>query len=306
MRIPSYVQRVRDGLIHPNARLEIVSETPAIVVGDAHWGFGQIVAAELVEKLIPKARAVGIAAGTLRHGGHLGRLGEFAEMFADAGLASWITANTHGSGQRVAPPGGKQPRLGTNPLCMGAPGGAEGSFILDFGTSATAEGKVRVKQIAGQPVPDGWLLDSEGRPTNDPNALYASPPGSIRPLGGDQAYKGFGLAFMIEAFCSGLSGGPAVFPNPPPPLGNCALFIALDPGKFFGHDHWLRELRQVEQYIRNTPTVRDGDGITLPGDPERRVLGQRRQAGVPLDEGNWKALVSLAKELGVTPPDVGV
>jgi uncharacterized oxidoreductase len=82
--------------------------------------------------------------------------------------------------------------------------------VLDFGTSATAEGKVRVKKIAGQMCPDGWLLDNAGQPTNDPNTLYGEPPGTIRPMGGDQAYKGFGLAMIVEIFAGALSGGVTI------------------------------------------------------------------------------------------------
>jgi uncharacterized oxidoreductase len=96
------------------------------------------------------------------------------------------------------------------------PGGAAGPFILDFGTSATAEGKVRVKRIAGQSVPLGWILDADGHPTTDPSKLYGDPPGSILPMGGDQAYKGFGLAFMIEMLAGGLSGGKCSHPGAPP------------------------------------------------------------------------------------------
>ena len=95
-------------------------------------------------------------------------------------------ANTDGAAQRVAPVGGKRPRLGTNPLCIGVPGGKDGPFILDFGTSATAEGKVRVKRIAGDEVPPGWILDPDGHPTTDPNQLYGEPPGTILPMGGDR------------------------------------------------------------------------------------------------------------------------
>src|SRR3569832_2672014 len=141
-------------------------------------------------------------------------------MAAAQKMAAIVCANTHGAAPRVAPVGGKRPRLGTNPLCIGMPGGKEGPFVMDFGTSATAEGKVRVKKIAGQPVPLGWILDPDGKPTTDPNQLYGDPPGTILPMGGDQAYKGFGLAFMIELLAGGLSGGPCAFPNPPAPVGN--------------------------------------------------------------------------------------
>src|SRR5690606_32765416 len=127
-------------------------------------------------RLIEKARQHGIGLGTLRCASHVGRLGEYCELAAAQGMASIAMCNTHGAARRVAPPGGRSPRLGTNPIAMGAPCG-DAPLILDFSTSATAEGKVRVKKIAGELCPDGWLVDNQGRPTNDPNTLYGDPPG---------------------------------------------------------------------------------------------------------------------------------
>lgn len=304
MRIPFYLQNVKSGRLHAGARLTIVRETPSVLVADGGWGFGQVLARDLTNRLIAKAANTGIACGSLRHSAHIGRLGEYAEMAAAQQMASIIVANTHGGAPRVAPVGGKRPRLGTNPLCMGMPRAEGGPFVLDFGTSATAEGKVRVKHIAGQPVPPGWLLDPDGQPTTNPAVLYGDPPGTILPMGGDQAYKGFGLAFLIEMFCGGLSGGPCVGPNPPPPLGNEALFILLDPRLFSGVEHLLKEVAGLEEYVRSVPLIDGVKEVTLPGDPERRVLAERSVRGIPLDDGNWQALVKLAGELQVSVPHV--
>lgn len=302
MRIPFYLTRLKQGALVSGARLTVVKETPAAIVGDGHWGFGQVLAQELVRRLMAKAEQIGIACGTLRRSAHIGRLGEYAETAAAQGFASIICANTHGAAQRVAPVGGKRPRLGTNPLCIGVAGGSQGPCILDFGTSATAEGKVRVMQIAGQQVPPGWLLDPEGKPTTDPNQLYGDPAGSILPMGGDQAYKGFGLAYMIELLCGGFSGGPVVHPNPPRPMGNCAFFIVLDPRQFAGSEHLIQQTLQLEDFVRGTPLIEGCKEITLPGDPERRTLAERQQKGIPLDDGNWTALSNLAGELNVAVP----
>ena len=199
MRVPSYLDAFHKGEVVADAPLTALRSSPSIFVGDGNWGFGQTQAQRLTKRLIEMARETGLAVGTLVRHEPRGALGEYCEMAADAGLVSIMMVNTHGNARRVAPPGGKSPRLGTNPLAIGAPAPG-GAMILDFGTSATAEGKVRVKRIAGQLCPDGWLLDCNGQPTNDPNSLYASPPGTIRPVGGDQAYKGFGLGLMVEIF----------------------------------------------------------------------------------------------------------
>ena len=302
MRIPFYVKQVQEGRLKSGSNLAVVHETPGTLIGDGSWGFGQVLSQQLMERLIDKAAQVGIASGTLRQSAHIGRLGEYAEMATARGMAAIICANTHGAAQRVAPVGGKRPRLGTNPLCVGMPGGKDGPFVLDFGTSATAEGKVRVKKIGGQPVPLGWILDPDGNPTTDPNQLYGDPPGTILPMGGDQAYKGFGLAFMVEMLCGALSGGQCSYPNPPPPIGNCAFFIVIDPRHYAGYEHLQQEVASLEEYVRSVPLIEGASGVMLPGDPERLTLAKRLADGIPIDEGNWKALLALAQELKVAVP----
>lgn len=302
MRAPFYIGKVQDGSLNPNARLTIEKESPASICADGGWGLGQVLAQDLMQRLIAKCEVSAIACGTLRRTAHIGRLGEYAEMAAARGFTSMIIANTHGSGQRVAPVGGKRPRLGTNPICLGMPGGTNGPFIFDIGTSATAEGKVRVKKIAGVPIPSGWCLDPEGNPTTDPNQLYGDPPGTILPLGGDQAYKGFGLAFMIDMLSGGLSGGQCPFPSPPPPMGNCCVFWVINPDFFGGSSHMLSEVNKLEAYVRGVPLIDGVKEIYLPGDPERKTMADRQANGIPLDDGNWKALVDMAEKLGVAVP----
>lgn len=304
MRLPQYVEAVRTGEIRPGARLSIAHETPAMIVGDGGWGFGQVLARDLTDRLIEKARDVGVGSGTLRNSSHIGRLGEYAERAAEAGMVSLVLANTHGGAQRVAPVGGVRPRLGTNPLCMGCPGGKDGPFVLDFGTSVTAEGKVRVAKIAGRPVPEGWLLDPDGNPTTDPGVLYGDPPGTILPMGGTQAYKGFGLAFLIELFCSGLAGAPCASEKPTGPKGNAAFFLVLAPEHAAGASHLFDQARCLEEYVRGVPRRADVNEVTLPGDPERRAVAARRERGIEFDEGNWSALLKLAGSLGVSVPEV--
>ncbi|HEV3022776.1 MAG TPA: Ldh family oxidoreductase, partial [Pirellulales bacterium] len=301
MRIPYYLDAVAKGEVVPGAEFKVVRETATNLVADGGWGFGQTQARRLMEHLAAKARSAGTAVGTLIHAGHIGRLGEFCEQAAAAGLVSMIMVNTHGVARRVAPPGGKAPRLGTNPVAFGVPNGEE-PLVLDFGTSATAEGKVRVKKIAGQTCPDGWLFDAEGRPTNDPNALYANPPGTIAPMGGPQAYKGFGLGLIVEIFAGALSGGVTIRETPVNPNGNCVFMLALDPDNLGGAAHFTAEVTQLVAFMRSCPRVEGCDEIQLPGDPERRVLAKRQASGIDFDDGNWLHLTALAKKLGVSVP----
>lgn len=298
MRIPFYLDTLAKGEVVPGAPFTSLRDSDAVLVADGHWGFGQTQTRRLLERLVPKAQHMGVAVGTLIHCGHIGRLGEYCELAAEANLVSMLMANTHGHSRRVAPPGGKAPRLGTNPLAFGIPHGKT-PLILDFGTSATAEGKVRVLKIAGKQCPDGWLLDADGRPTNDPNVLYADPPGTILPMGGTQAYKGFGLALMVEIFAGALSAGVTVRERPINQNGNCVFMQLLDPARLGGADHFAAEVCQLVDFVRSTPRIHPQQEILLPGDPERRALAHRQQHGIPLDEANWAQLVALAGRLGV-------
>lgn len=301
MRIPSYIDRLADRTVRAGAPLQILKESPTHLVCDGQWGFGQVLAEELTLRLCEMAKQSGHAIGTLHSAGHIGRLGEYCEMAAKQNLVSLIMVNTHGSARRIAPPGGKAPRLGTNPLALGAPHG-DSPVILDFSTSVTAEGKVRVKRISGELCPDGWLLDSEGRPTNDPNSLYGNPPGSILPMGGAQAYKGFGLALMVDIFAGAITGAYCAREKPVSPIGNAVFMMILDPAHFGGAEHFKQEVELLVETVRNTPRIEGVEKITLPGDPERANLERMSREGVEIDDENWAALAACALKLGVAIP----
>jgi hydroxycarboxylate dehydrogenase B len=301
MRVPYYVQAIKDGEVVPGVELTILEEGPSRVVADGNWGLGQVQAMRLIRLLSGKAHESGLGLGTMTHSGHIGRLGEYCEKAAADGLVSMLMVNSHGGAVRVAPPGGKAPRLSTNPLAIGVPHG-DASLVLDFSTSATAEGKVRVKKIAGQACPEGWLIDNEGRPTCDPNTLYGNPPGAILPMGGAQAYKGFGLGLMIEILTGALSGGNCAKTVPYPKKGNCVFMLLIDPVRFGGADHFQSEVSQLTDYVKSCPRVEGVDEIILPGDPERRLAAQRRETGIFLDDENWNALVALARKLNLSVP----
>ena len=304
MRIPQYVGFLERGEYVPDAELKVDHETSALIVCDGQWGLGQVQAHRLLERIFPKAAALGLAAGSMRNCGHIGRLGEYAERAAAAGMILLATVNNDGAGQRVAPPGGREPRLGTNPLCVGVPTvSAEEPIVLDFGTSVAAEGKVRVHHISGRPVPDGWLLDSLGRPTNDPAVLYQSPVGSILPMGGQQSYKGFGLAVVLDLLAGGLSGGQCSHPEAALARGNNVFFLLIAPALFTGAERLRRQAADLADYVRATPRADGVESILLPGDPERATLGLRTSQGIPLEPNHWHMLVELGRKLDVLSPD---
>ena len=304
LRLTQYVEFLKNGDYKAGVDLIVESEAPGVVVVDGQWGFGQVQAHRMLDLILVKARSLGLAAGSGRNFGHIGRLGEYAERAAAEGLILIATVNNGGAGQRVAPPGGLEPRLGTNPLCAAVPTASD-PIVLDFGTSVAAEGKVRVHYQGGRkPVPEGWLLDHEGKPTTDPAVLYEAPTGSILPMGGAQAYKGFGLALVLDMLAGGLSGGRSAHPGPSPSKGNNALFLALDPDRFAGLDALVRESTGVAHYVRATPRQEGVAAILLPGDPERLMLEYRSIEGIPLGDEPWGRLVALAGTLGVDVPDL--
>jgi uncharacterized oxidoreductase len=187
---------------------------------------------------------------------------------------------------------------------MGVPVDAHDPVILDFGTSVVAEGKVRSHNVAGTTVPLGWVLDPDGLPTTDPGVLYRTPPGSILPMGGEQAYKGFGLAFLLDLLSGGLSGGKCSYPDAGPARGNNVLFILLDPSRFSGADALGAQASRLCDFVRATPRRAGVETILLPGDPERAAFERRSRDGIPLPQGHWDLLVAIARKLGVEPPAV--
>jgi uncharacterized oxidoreductase len=302
MRVPQYIGFLKDGKYHADAPFTVLNETPAVLAADGGWGLGQVQAYRLLEQLKQKAKALGVASGSLRNCGHIGRLGEYAEAAAEERLALFAAVNSHGAGRRVSPPGGTEGRISTNPICIGVPTDTD-PVILDFGTSTAAEGKVRVHFQKGEPVPEGWLIDHEGKPTTNPAVLYHEPRGSITPFGGLQAYKGFGLGLLLDMLCGGLSGGRCSNPDDPMAgIGNAVVFTLFDPAAFGGINHFLNQATGLSQFIRGCPTV-PGAAITLPGDPERRTKSERKQSGISIPDGTWKLLADTASQLGVPVPN---
>jgi uncharacterized oxidoreductase len=153
-----------------------------------------------------------------------------------------------------------------------------------------------------EPVPDGWLTDHEGKPTNNPAVLYTDPRGSILPFGGPQAYKGFGLGLLLDLFAGGLSGGRCSNPGDPMAgIGNAVVFVVFNPAAFGGTNHFLGQSDGLTQFVRSCPTA-PGQTITLPGDPERRTKAQRLKTGIEISDGTWKLITETATQLGVALP----
>jgi uncharacterized oxidoreductase len=302
IRVLQYINFLREGKLRCNVPLTVLNETPALLALDGNWGLGQVQAYRTLERLLPKAKTLGISVASLKQCGHIGRLGEYAEWAATHEMALFATVNSHGSGQRVAPPGGTEGRISTNPLCLGAPTPTE-PLVLDIGTSACAEGKVRVSFQKGEKIPEGWIIDSKGQPCSDPSVLYTEPRGTILPFGGPQAYKGFGLGLLLDVLAGGLSGGNCTAPEfPMPGVGNCVLMMLFDPKQFNGYNHFMNQSGKLTEYVRSSPCAEGVEKITLPGDPERSFKEKRLRDGIAVADGTWQLLLKLADELQVSKP----
>jgi uncharacterized oxidoreductase len=162
---------------------------------------------------------------------------------------------------------------------------------------------VRVAYQKGEPIPEGWIINSAGQPTTNPADLYTDPPGSLLPFGGPQAYKGFGLGFMMDLLAGSLSGGECSRPDRPMPgVGNAVVFALWNINAFGGRDSFMNSAGSLAEFVRQTPRAEGVSEITLPGDPERLMLAKRQRDGIPIPDGTWLQIAKLAQELGVPLP----
>lgn len=294
--IPTYIERVKKGHIIPDAKWEIVQATPTTTVVDGNWGFGYVVTERAMRHTIAKAKTQNVAATTVYRQGHIGRLASYPLMAAAEGMIAMITADSGRSPKHVAPFGGAKARLGTNPICFAVPSDLEGPLFFDMATSAAAAGKITVALARGKEVPPGWLIDAEGRPTNDPAQLRKG--GALLPLGGSEGYKGYGLAAMVEIF-SGLLTGLG-FGIDPSGRHNDGCFIAVfNVAAFRDLAVFRREVRDFAEYLQATPPGPGFDRVYYPGEVEFEREKERRATGIPIEDATWAALGKLAAELGV-------
>ena len=302
LRLPAYVDCLRNGSLVAGAELETLNETASLLVADARFGFGQVQAGRLVDRLLCKAEEQGVACGTMKNCGHVGRLGEWVERAARAGLAGLMSVNDNGVLKCVAPPGGLDPRISTNPIAIGVPTGGQ-PLVLDTSTSIVANGKVHAAYLAGRQCPPLWLQDADGKATTDPAVRFTDPRGTIYPLGGPDDYKGFGLGLLLDILVGGLSGGLC----PPAPESaadtNNVLLVVWDPEQFTGRPHFLAEADKLIDFVRSTRRKPGVDRIRLPGDHSTETRRQRIEEGIPIDAGTWQSLVELANSLDVDMPE---
>src|SRR6188474_1704944 len=258
--VSTYIDRIKAGHIVPGAKWTIVQESPACTV------FRQ---------------------------SHVGRLAAYPLMAMREGMIGIATADSGRSPKHVAPFGGKEARLGTNPISIAVPSDLDAPFYLDMATSAVAAGKIQLAVARGEQIPTGWIIDAEGRHTTDPTQYRKG--GALLPLGGSEGYKGSGLAAMVEVLCGLLTG--LGFGVEPTGRHNDGCFMAVfNVAAFRPLKEFKKEVAEFARYLKATPPSEGSSGVLYPGEVEYIREQQRRKSGIEVEDATWDRLKALATD----------
>ncbi|MEP7282711.1 MAG: malate/lactate/ureidoglycolate dehydrogenase, partial [Rubrivivax sp.] len=297
--VPTYIEVLLAGELKLNRQPDTVLDHGALTVLDADLGLGQVAGHAAMTVAIEKARQHGISLTGLRNSHHIGRIGHWAEMACAAGMVSIHFVNVI-SHPVVAPYGGTDGRLVTNPIAIGVPRPRAEALVLDFATSKLAVGKVRVALNTGKTLPPAVLLDGAGQATRDPAALFDEPRGALLPFGD---HKGSGLALMCEILGSALFGGPVMHGKP----GRLRIInnmgtIVIDPAPLAAAGTLDAQIAQLLDWVRASPAATPPDGVPpgvqIAGEPETRAR-RARAAGIPIDAETWRQLTAAAVKVGL-------
>lgn len=295
LRIPEYLGFLANGSIVAHGELTVDRTGPTTAVVDCGQGFGAVGARYAIETGIEIAREQKTACIITRRCHHVGRLGAYVQQAADCGLIALATCNSPVYGHFVLPFGGRDGRLATNPIAYAVPTGGD-PIVADFSTSVAPEGKIRFYRNEGRPVPDGWILDANGKPTNDPNEFYGSPRGGILPLGGSAGHKGFALSLLVEILGSVLAG---ISSQDKDVFGNGVCFIVIDPSAFCPLHEFRRLMDETAAYMKSSRPAPEFDEVLVPGELEFRTLRRREKDGIPIDVMTLDALREHGSRLRV-------
>jgi L-2-hydroxycarboxylate dehydrogenase (NAD+) len=292
-----YAPGLRSGAVRPRPAIEVLRDSPVAAAWDSGRGFGPVVAHRAMQAAIAKAEQAGIGMVTVRNGCHFGANGYFAEMAAERGHMAMVAAN----GMPVAfPPGALAPATGTNPFAFAAPVAGAPPLVVDIAMTAAAGSKIEAARRAGRPVPEGWIVDSDGQPTTDPAAVRSG--GGYLPLGGPAAgHKGFGLGLMVDALAILSGSGSGTWQRYSPEWAQGQWFAAwridlfIDPGEFGA------EMARVAEHVHRLPAL-PGVAPTIPGERRAATRSERTRLGVPLEPELIAQLEELAGATGVKFP----
>lgn len=309
-RLTGYVKLWEAGRVNAVPDIRIVHETPSTAVIDGDRGLGLVVGPSAMQTAIRKAQQAGTGWVSVKNSNHFGIAGYHAMLALPEDMIGLAFTNASAT---VAPTFSKERLLGTNPIAVAIPAGAEPPFVADFATTTAANGKLEVLQRKQEPAPNGWVQTKEGQPTNDAFALKSG--GAMLPLGGDKehgSHKGYMLGAIVDIFSAILSGanyGPWV-----PPFPAYLPMPEEQPGEGIGHffgamridafrpaadfkkhmDHWIGR-------FRNAATAEGFEKVVIPGDPERATEAAYLQQGIPMHPEVLNDLNLLAASLQLSP-----
>ncbi|PKU25711.1 malate/lactate/ureidoglycolate dehydrogenase [Telmatospirillum siberiense] len=291
--IPHYVAALRQGGLKANTPVKLLADHGAILVFDGQQGYGQVVTRQTMEAGIERARTTGVCVTSLKNSHHLGRVGAWAEQCAAAGLVSIHFVNAFFR-PLVAPFNGIDPKLGTNPFCVGVPRIDRHPLILDFATSAIALGKARVAYNTHKPLAPDVVIDAQGKPTTDPACMIEPPLGALLPFG---KHKGGGLALICALLGAALTGSPTerLTKSGDMHILNGMLSIIINPAMLGGAESFEDEIEAFLPWVRESRPI-TGE-VLFPGEPEQRRKAIRAKDGIDVDDETWRQLVEARASL---------
>lgn len=297
LRLPVYIERIEAGLVDKKPRPRVANQFNSIALIDAANAPGQVAGVFAVDLSMQMASEYGIAGVAVRRSNHYGAAAFYAMRAANEGYISFTTTNVEPD---VIPFGGTKPALGTNPIAFAAPADP-GLFVLDMATSQVAMGKIFMAREKGEPIPENWAVDDEGRPTTSADNATA-----LRPLGGP---KGYGLALMVEILAGVLSGASVTHAvgrmyddwEAPQDVGH--FFMTLDPEKLGGAKQFVRRISRLWREFKEHPPAPGREEVLIPGEIEERTRKRRLSDGIPIPAGLFSDLRKISERLRVEPAD---
>jgi LDH2 family malate/lactate/ureidoglycolate dehydrogenase len=295
-----YIRRIQKGLMLPNAPVTVVRERPSTALLDGTNGLGQVVGARAMRLAIEKARTTGAAWVSVLNSNHFGTAAYYAQMALEHDMVGMVATNGPAA---VAPWGGKQAMLSTNPIAVAIPTGSEPPVVLDMATTVVSRGRITLFAQRNLEIPPSWALDEEGEPTSNPHAALR---GTLLPMAG---YKGYGLSLVVDLLCGVLTGanygahfgGHLADYNAPHNVGS--LFSAVSVDSFMDVDAFKQRVDGALREIKESPRAAGTDRIYAPGEIEHETRAKRAACGVPLPPEVVKTLRALGDELGVAFPE---
>lgn len=301
-RMVRYHKCIENGMVDISAQPEVVFETPVSAVIDAHDAMGQLVSYQAMQLAMKKAQKVGVGMVSVRNSNHYGIAGYYARMACQTGLIGFSCTNSEAI---MVPTFGRKAMLGSNPIACAVPAEPY-DFFFDASTTVVTRGKLEMYNKMEKPLPIGWALDREGRPSTDaPDVLaniVAKRGGGIMPLGGSTetlgSHKGYGYGMLCELFSSILSMGATSDSCMTGGRGNiCHGFIAIDPACFGDAAAIKEHFSTYLQALRDAPKADGHDRIYTHGEKEVEAVADRKKNGIPVNDNTMVELLALCKYL---------